>query len=159
MAQPHAPNGETVFPALGGVIIDKLAPGVVLDAIGSNGAKLTKFYLRIKTQPPGCSKRDRAIWLPWPTASTKLLPKTSMPPHLGQIKSALSEVARQEKTLLWDWGRSVGQFGRYCALARLAAQTLPLARPDLVHLTPEGYRMSAESLLHDLLRLAGVEKP
>lgn len=49
--------------------------------------------------------------------------------------------ARKHKALFWDWQ---GFMGGPCSIAGWQAQGL--ARPDLVHLTADGYRKSAAGL-------------
>jgi lysophospholipase L1-like esterase len=193
--------------AIGGIAIEKLVPGVVLDAVGVNGAQIDEFLgwspeslaAMLAARPPnvvvlefGTNEAvgrdfDQLAYIDKLTTAVRRLRQNSkaaiilmLPPDmhrastasnrkrrigcgeqpqwLDQVNDALRMVAQQEKTLLWDWGKWVRAQGGYCGTVSLANMTPPLARPDYVHLTPEGYWASADSLLDDLYRLSGVRE-
>lgn len=188
---------------LGGVALERLAPGVVLDAVGVNGAQIDEFLgwsedsieAAFSARPPNlvvlaygtnesvARNFDAEQFAAKVTTAVRRIRKVSkaaillmLPPdvrlasparrsarvgcgqppqNLSTVNAALKVVARQEKTLLWDWGHWVRSQGGYCGTVSLAHMAIPLARPDYIHLTPEGYRATAASLLDDLLRLVG----
>jgi lysophospholipase L1-like esterase len=189
---------------LGGVALERLAPGVVLDAVGINGAQIDEFLgwsesalgVELAARPPNLvvlafgtneamvTDFDQAMYVEKVRAAVRRLRQTSTaaillmsPPDIrlgrpaqrsrtvgcGQspvsmalVNAALTRVARQEKTLLWDWGKWVRAKGGYCGTVSLAHREPPLAQPDFVHLTQDGYRATAADLLDDLLRLSGA---
>lgn len=67
------------------------------------------------------------------------------PAKLAAVIAAQRNVARQEKLLFWDW---YAFMGGPCGVDRWAARGL--ARADRVHLSPEGYKMSADALWQQL---------
>ena len=64
-----------------------------------------------------------------------------------QITRLQSEVGEQFGCALWDWQGLMGGAGSIYAWARA---TPALAAPDLIHLTPAGYRRSAGALAQSL---------
>ena len=70
----------------------------------------------------------------------------SQPRFLHDIVQIQRHVAQQFHALFWDWQ---GFMGGVCSIARWQSQEL--ARDDLVHLTKDGYRKSADGL-YDFLR-------
>ncbi|WP_442799409.1 SGNH/GDSL hydrolase family protein [Pantoea vagans] len=66
-------------------------------------------------------------------------------PLLKPIIEVQKQVAKSEHTLFWDW---FSWMGGDCAIEHFAAQDK--ARPDLIHLTAEGYEDSAAGLWQDL---------
>ena len=72
------------------------------------------------------------------------------PAKLKAVIAAQRDVARQEKLLFWNW---YDFMGGPCGIDRWAERGL--ARPDRVHLTPEGYKMSADALWQQLDALMG----
>lgn len=63
------------------------------------------------------------------------------PQPLAAVIRIQRQAAQKHKALFWDWQ---GYMGGPCSIA--AWQASGLARPDLVHLTAEGYRKSAAGL-------------
>jgi lysophospholipase L1-like esterase len=189
---------------LAGVALEKLTPGVVLDAVGVNGAQLDEFLgwneqalatelaarpanlvvLAFGTNEAMVTDFDLAQYVDKVTAAVRRLRQVSAaailvmsppdvrqglpkqrnrtvscgqpPASLALVNVALLRVARQEKTLFWDWGKWVRTRGGNCGTVSLAHLEPPLARPDFIHLTAEGYQASASDLLDDLLRLSGA---
>lgn len=200
-ALPGEPGARTT---LAGVALEKLAPGVVLDAVGINGAQIDEFLswneqaleAELAARPPHlvvlafgtneamASDFDPAQYVDKVSTAVRRLRHSSSaaillmsPPDIRQgapkqrrqtvacgqapvslalVNIALKRVARQEKTLFWDWGQWVHAQGAPCGTVSLAHRQPPLAQPDFVHLTQDGYRASAEGLLNDLLRLSGA---
>jgi lysophospholipase L1-like esterase len=62
---------------------------------------------------------------------------------LPSVVSAQKRVAQEEKTLYWDWA---GVMGGICGAPQWAQLSPPLMSKDLVHLSKEGYRASADNL-------------
>jgi lysophospholipase L1-like esterase len=191
-------DGDT---QIAGVTVDRLGPGLVVDTLGLNGAKLSTFRraaLGIGGQPEAAPaaistlvwRKPDLIVLAFGTneafddtmsladyrhelADTvrqlrQLLPGTailligppesvlkkkvrrgvscanSLPPAMRAVETTQRDVARAEKTLYWDWAEAMGGA---CVINRWARADPPLARPDLVHLTREGYELSADRFL------------
>lgn len=63
------------------------------------------------------------------------------PQPLAAVVRIQRQLAQKHQALFWDWQ---AYMGGPCSIARWQAQGL--ARPDLVHLTAEGYRKSANGL-------------
>ena len=188
-----APSGGK----LGGVILDREAPGVTLDAMGINGAvanvinrwdesslrqqlqwrdpeliilaygtneafgrdlipttyetELRQVIRRLRAAAP-----KAAILLVGAPSSAKSRPPHSsggcrvpLPPSLIKVQNSQRRIARQEKTLYWDWG---AMMGGNCGAQVWLKQKVPFMRPDLVHMSPEGYTASADALYMALLR-------
>lgn len=72
--------------------------------------------------------------------------KERRPPNYYQIRHIQQQVAKQEKTLYWDWQTAMGGEG---IIEKWLL--LDLARPDLVHLTKKGYIESAKIFYNDLM--------
>jgi lysophospholipase L1-like esterase len=204
-------TGADARATVGGIAIEKLAPGVVLDAVGVNGAQIDEFLgwseealnTVLSARPPnvvvlefGTNEAvgrdfDQAAYIDKVATAVRRLRQSSkaaiilmLPPDihraatvqtgrrrsrsritcgespewLGSVSEALRQVARQERTLVWDWGKWVRARGGACGTFSLANMNPPLARPDYVHFTPEGYWASADSFLDDLYKLAGVRE-
>lgn len=187
-----APNGSS----LGGVILDRWAPGITFDALGINGAtsavisrwdqstlqaqlqwrnpqliilaygtneafdtdivsdlyeqELRQTIRRLRAAAP-----NAAILLLSAPASAKTREpnanggcRTPLPPSLINVQTTQRRAAQQERTLYWDWA---AMMGGNCATQAWLKQNPPLMRPDLVHLTPEGYAESADALFLALL--------
>jgi lysophospholipase L1-like esterase len=192
-----------------GVALEKPGPGVVLDAIGVNGAQIDEFLgwsedaltAALSARPPnvvvlefGTNESvgrhfDAAAYIEKVTTAVRRLRAHStaaivlmLPPDtrraakvgrrrrkpetcgaalewLQAVSDALTQVAKNEKTLLWDWGQWVRGTGAVCGTFSLAHMTPSLARPDYVHLSPEGYQATAVSFLDDVYALVGVREP
>ena len=72
-----------------------------------------------------------------------------LPPALRAVKSLQRQIAQEQKTLYWDWS---AWMGGQCAIQRYAQANPPLARPDLVHFTEEGYAQSGQALFAALMQ-------
>lgn len=182
---------------LGGVILDRQAPGITLDALGINGAvanvinrwdetsikrqlewrdpqliilaygtneafgldllpqtyeeELRRAIRRLRAAAP-----NAALLLVGAPSSAKSKPpninggcKIPLPPSLIKVQNSQRRIARQEKTLYWDWA---AMMGGNCGAQAWLKQKIPLMRPDLVHMSAEGYSGSADALYLALLR-------
>jgi lysophospholipase L1-like esterase len=69
------------------------------------------------------------------------------PPNLELVRIVQAQVADQRGHYFWDWSRAMGGA---CSIHQWAQREPALARRDHVHLTDEGYRLSAEALFRDL---------
>jgi lysophospholipase L1-like esterase len=74
-------------------------------------------------------------------------------PSLLKVRSAQRSVAQAQRVGFFDWSAEVTRSP--CRLPELARGDAPLMRPDLVHFTPDGYRLTAERLQAHLLRGMG----
>lgn len=74
--------------------------------------------------------------------------KIPLPPSLVNVQNSQRRIARQEQTLYWDWA---AMMGGNCGAQFWAKQKVPLMRPDLVHMSAEGYTASADALYIALL--------
>lgn len=78
-------------------------------------------------------------------------------PGLAAVRTAQRRVARQEGLAYWDWGEVTG--GNACALDSLTRASPRLVNEDHIHLTADGYRISAERLFQRLARPASLLPP
>jgi lysophospholipase L1-like esterase len=180
-----APNGGS----LGGVSLDRMAPGITLDAMGLNGAKtsiinrwdqpsvqkqliwrkpqlvilaygtneafetdisdyaqqLRQAVRLIKTSVP-----EASILIVGAPASAKNRSPNSragcrlpLPPNLTQVMNIQRRIAKQERTLFWDWAAVMG--GK-CGAFSWANSRPALMRKDLIHFSGEGYVATADML-------------
>lgn len=182
---------------LGGVILDRAAPGITLDALGINGAVASVIHrwdnasLRQQLQwrdpqliilaygtneafgrdlIPATYEKElrqviRSLRAAAPNAALLLVGAPSsaktkapnlnggcrlpLPPSLVKVQNSQRRIAREEKTLYWDWAANMGG---NCGAQMWFKQKPPLMRPDLVHMSPEGYIASADALYMALLR-------
>lgn len=181
---------------LGGVVLDRMVPGITLDALGNNGsvanvinrwnstslreqlqwrdpqliilaygtneafspdivpetyeAELRQVIRNLRAAAP-----DAAILLLGAPSSAKSRPphvkdrcKIPLPPSLVKVQNSQRRIARQEQTLYWDWA---AMMGGNCGAQFWLKQHVPLMRPDLVHMSAEGYVASADALYIALL--------
>jgi lysophospholipase L1-like esterase len=75
-------------------------------------------------------------------------------PALTRVRAAQRNVAQAQRVGFFDWSAEVTRSP--CRLPELARGDAPLMRPDLVHFTPDGYRLTAERLQAHLLRGMGM---
>lgn len=75
-------------------------------------------------------------------------------PALTRVRAAQRSVAQAQRVGFFDWGAEVTR--GHCRLPDLARGDAPLMRPDLVHFTPDGYRLTAGRLHAHLLRGMGL---
>lgn len=182
---------------LGGVVLDRQAPGVTLDALGINGAVANvinrwdqaslrqqlqwrdpqliilaygtneafgkdlvpdtyEAELRQAIRTLRAAAPHAAILLVGAPSSAKSKPphinggcKLPLPPSLVKVQNSQRRIARQEKTLYWDWS---AMMGGNCGAQVWLKEKVPFMRPDLVHMSPEGYVASADALYMALLR-------
>ncbi|MDF0731358.1 SGNH/GDSL hydrolase family protein [Pseudomonas entomophila] len=129
-----------------------LRPDLVILAYGTNEAfddtldlalyqaQLDATLTRLRQDLP-----KAAILLVGPPDSIKQRKARScaarQPRPLADVVRIQRQLAQRHKALFWDWQ---GYMGGPCSIA--AWQAGGLARPDLVHLTAEGYRKSAAGL-------------
>lgn len=76
-------------------------------------------------------------------------------PALHAVREAQRRVAREQRIGFFDWGGEVTR--GLCQLPSLVRGGTPLMRPDLVHFTPDGYRLTAERLFARILGGAGLD--
>ena len=70
-----------------------------------------------------------------------------LPPALERVQQSQRKIAKQQRTLYWDWAQAMGG---NCAVTQWRQQKPELMRPDLVHLSKEGYMLSADRLYQAL---------
>lgn len=189
---------------LGGLVLDRLEPGVRVDAMGINGSQLktqslwddTFFADYLKWRKPNVvalaygtneafdpkfdalefenriaatvrrirevsqaavlllglpDVADKRLEPPRKAARGRHSPPAQCPPqplHGPAVRLALQRAAKMNHTLYWDW---YGAMGQACSMARMARLPAPLAGPDLVHFTEEGYQKMGDILLRDVL--------
>lgn len=190
---------------LGGVILDRQAPGITLDALGINGsvanvinrwdeaslrsqlqwrdpqliilaygtneafgkdlvpasyeAELRQVIRKLRAAAP----RAAILLIGAPGSAKPKAPNINggcrlpLPPSLVNVQNSQRRIARQEKTLYWDWSAVMGG---NCGAQTWFNQKIPLMRPDLIHLTAEGYTASADALYMALVREmdAGIKR-
>lgn len=187
-----APSGGK----LGGVILDREAPGITLDALGNNGSvanvinrwdsnslrsqlqwrnpqliilaygtneafgkdlvpETYETELRNAIRALRGAAPEAAILLVGAPSSAKSRPphinggcRVPLPPSLIKVQNSQRRIARQEGTLYWDWS---AMMGGNCGAQFWLKQKVPFMRPDLVHMSPEGYAASADALYMALL--------
>ncbi len=187
-----APSGGK----LGGVILDRNAPGITLDALGNNGSvanvinrwdsgslrsqlqwrnpqliilaygtneafgkdlvpETYETELRNAIRALRAAAPKAAILLVGAPSSAKSRPphinagcRVPLPPSLIKVQNSQRRIARQEGTLYWDWS---AMMGGNCGAQFWLKQKIPYMRPDLVHMSPEGYAASADALYMALL--------
>lgn len=134
----------------------QLQPDMVILAYGTNEAFNDNLdinaYQALLTEQVNMLRRqlpDTVIMLVGPGSSVMHKQANQCasrePAKLAAVISAQRNVARQEKLLFWDW---YAFMGGACGIDRWAERGL--ARPDRVHLTPEGYKASADALWQQL---------
>lgn len=184
-----APNAG----ALGAIALDRVAPGVTLDALGINGARasLINKWDKKTLQKQLAWRNPQLIILAYGTneafetdlgnyaeelrttirflkksapraailiigapASAKTRAPNSragcrlpLPPNLVQVMNIQKRIARQEKTLYWDWAEIMG--GKCGAVSWLNSKP-PLMRKDMIHFSAEGYEATADALFNAL---------
>ncbi len=187
-----APRGS----AIGGLALDRLTPGVTLDAIGTNGARGSQisrwdphamrrqmlwrnpqliilaygtneaFDFKFSSAEFESELRDTVrqlryyapnaalLLLSAPTSAKPTPPNASagcpQPLAMGLlgVLDVQKRIAREERTLYWDW---TAFMGGPCGATRWANRTPPLMGKDLIHLSRDGYEASAEELFRALL--------
>ena len=180
-----APKGSK----LAGIVLDKKAPGITLDALGITGsvaAVINRWDVstlkqqltwrsheliilaygtneafsndfQVQTYEDELVKSIRllrklnpkaAIMLIGAPASAKTKAPLSkgncrlpQPPALIRVQQSQRKIAKQEKTLYWDWAAAMGG---NCIVEQWLKQKPELMRPDMVHLSKEGYYLSAD---------------
>jgi lysophospholipase L1-like esterase len=180
-----APNGGS----LGGVALDRMSPGITLDAMGINGAKtsLINRWDQVSVQKQLIWRKPQLIILAYGTNEAfemdiadyaqqlrdavrlikKSVPEASilivgapasaknrspnsragcrlpLPPNLIQVMNIQRRVAKQERTLFWDWAAIMG--GK-CGASAWVNSRPALMRKDFIHFSAEGYVATADSL-------------
>jgi len=141
--------------------LQALSPSLIILAYGTNEAfnddldpQVYKTDLTAKINMLRQSVPNAAILIVGAPDSIKARKNTSagcaerLPPRLHDVIAVQQAVAREQKTLYWDWQ---GYMGGDCAILNWQANNL--ARNDLVHFTAEGYNQSAQALYQDLSSL------
>ena len=174
---------------LAGILLDKKAPGITLDALGITGsvaAVINRWDVATLKQQLSWRAHElivlaygtneafsndfqqaiyeeelvksirllrklnpkAAILLIGAPASAKTKPPLSkgicrlpQPPALIRVQQSQRKIAKQEKTLYWDWAAAMGG---NCIVEQWLKQKPELMRPDMVHLSKEGYYLSAD---------------
>ncbi|QMR43209.1 hypothetical protein HV331_26565 (plasmid) [Klebsiella aerogenes] len=137
------------WPADWAGVLSQLHPDLVVLAYGTNEAFNTNLSLdeyrqtlRRQIDKIRQSSPEAVIMLIGPGSSIKNKSGSGcaqrQSPLLEPIIEIQKEVARSEHTLFWNW---FDFMGGACSIERWSAQGL--ARPDLIHLSAEGYRQSA----------------
>lgn len=132
--------------------LNQLHPDLVILAYGTNEAfnsalSLEEYRQTLRRQVSKIHQAlpDTAILLMSPGSSIKNKSASGcqqrQSPLLEPIIEIQKEVAQSEHTLFWNW---FDFMGGACSVERWAAQGL--ARPDLIHLSGEGYQASARGL-------------
>jgi lysophospholipase L1-like esterase len=180
-----APNGGS----LGGIAVDRMAPGITFDSMGINGARasiINRWHqdsvkkqlawrkpqliilaygtneafetdisdyanqLRQAIRLLKQSAPQAAILILGAPASAKNRAPNSrsgcrlpLPPNLTQVMNIQKRIAKQERTLYWDWSAVMG--GK-CGAAAWANSKPALMRKDLIHFSAEGYVVTADAL-------------
>lgn len=80
------------------------------------------------------------------TPPDTMVNREDIPPTFKAIKEIQKQVAKSEMTLLWDWQKAMG--GNFAIKQWLLEG---LARTDLIHQTPQGYKESAKMFYSDLM--------
>ena len=75
-------------------------------------------------------------------------------PALTLVRAVQRSVAQAQRAAFFDWSAEVTRSP--CRLPEMARADPPLLRPDLVHFTPDGYRLTAERLHAQILRGMGL---
>lgn len=78
-----------------------------------------------------------------------------LPPSYFKIQTVQQRVAKQEHLLYWDWSNFMGGS---CGAQTWIKQKPALMRPDLIHMSAEGYWLSADELFDELMKLLGKSK-
>ncbi|MDB5412276.1 MAG: Lysophospholipase [Rubritepida sp.] len=73
---------------------------------------------------------------------------------IARVRAVQRSVAQSERTAFFDWSAEVTR--STCRLPEMAAGATPLMRADLVHFTPDGYRLTAERLHAHIMRGTGL---
>lgn len=176
-------------PELGGWLLDNGQPGIMLSALGVNGATARisqrwdpQWHQQLQALQPGLlmlaygtneaydDQLDPAAYRQQLLTLIRQLRRHNphavlllvgppdvirhplaascqqrQPARLQAVRQLQMEIARQQKTLFWDWQ---GFMGGPCAMEHWQADEL--ARRDGVHLTRQGYERSALGLYQDL---------
>ena len=75
-------------------------------------------------------------------------------PALSRVRGVQRSVAQANRVGFFDWSAEVTRSP--CRLPEMARADPPLMRPDFVHFTPDGYRLTAERLNAHILRGMGL---
>lgn len=137
------------WPADWAEVLNQLHPDLVILAYGTNetfntALSLDEYRQTLRHQIGKIrqSSRETAILLIGPGSSIKNKSgrgcQQRQSPLLEPIIEVQKEVAQSEHTLFWNW---FDFMGGACSIERWAAHGM--ARPDLIHLSAEGYQQSA----------------
>ena len=136
--------------------LSQLKPSLVILAYGTNEAFNSNLSLEVYRQT--LIRQIRSIRQATPDVAVLLVgPGSSImhkneqgcerrqPSLLKPVIDVQKKVAESEHALFWDW---FAWMGGDCSIERLAGEGW--ARPDLIHLTREGYQETANALWQDL---------
>jgi lysophospholipase L1-like esterase len=76
----------------------------------------------------------------------------AQPPKLAGVREAEREIAKEMGATFWDWSSVLPNA---CALEQGHLGDPPIFGPDRVHMTPRGYRDSADAFAQMLIPLIG----
>lgn len=182
---------------LGAIVLDRLAPGVSVDALGVNGAQgtvtnrwdvdtvarqlawrqpdlliiafgtneafdshfdadtfatdLRSLVQRLRRTAPNSA----ILILGAPSSAKRKSAAINMgcgvgiAPGLPAVQRIQREIARQQKTLYWDWAEMMGGV---CGATQWARRSPALVSQDLVHQTAEGYASSGAAFYEALMQ-------
>lgn len=144
------------------------SPSLIILAYGTNEAfdpklslpdyenELRRNIQRLRTYAP----KSALLIVGLPSGAKKNPPNMNLgcslpsPPNYIYVQQIQRRVAETEHTLYWDWAESMGGT---CAAIKWASWQPALMRPDFVHMSPEGYGLTADGLYEALI--AEVVKP
>lgn len=142
--------------------INRLAPDILVLAFGTNegfnddldikaySAQYRNILNRLQAMRPGM----KIILIGPPDAARHKLGggacHLAAPPKLDRVREAQRKLSRDMGLLFWDWR---GAQGGACPAQSWAAAKPALMGHDYVHMTPEGYRKSADSFADFLVPL------
>lgn len=128
----------------------RLAPGAaVLVTGGPDGTRLPPFVDPDARAPDewacaALTPDERARYAALVDGAAVALARWHDPPNLAPVLAAQARAASKAGAAHWDWRAAMGGA---CSVHDWRLAEPPLARPDHVHLTAEGYAASAAALL------------
>lgn len=136
---------------------DNLDPGDYKRSLGSIVSMLMMGNPALKVvivgPPPGARKEDSCAQVQTACGAP---PSSSacwaQPPKLNAVRDAEREVAKELGAIFWDWSSVLPTA---CALEQGHLGDPPIFGPDRVHMTPHGYRDSADAFAQMLIPVVG----
>ena len=142
------------------VLADNLehrSPNLIIIAYGSNevgdadldleeyGRSFSAVLNRLRAAVP----RASLLVISPPDRAIRVNGRWQTIPRMAALAAVQRRAALSAGAAFWDLFRAMGAAG---SIQRWASRTQPLAQPDRVHLTREGYRLAAEMLYAELMR-------